>query len=56
MKTRVFRAKVVGTRPATCLYARRERFLEYVRDEDMRKYLRLAKTYTDFDQESKNQL
>ena len=56
MKSRVIRAKVVGLRPATCLFASRERFLEQLKDEDMRKYLQLSNSYTDFDKEGKDQL
>jgi len=47
---------VVGTRPATCLIAKRDRFLEYVKDEDLKRYLHISNSYTDFEKEGKDQV
>ena len=53
-KSRVIRAKVVGSGPAVCLYAKRERFFEYVKDKDLLMYLHTSQAYTDFDKEGRD--
>jgi hypothetical protein len=53
-KTRLFRAKVVGTGDATCLFIDRKKFFQFMFANDISRYMDICGEYTNFDLEGRS--
>ena len=54
LQNRIFRAKVVSEGPATCLYVSRDKFFEFMKNNDIETYMKKCESYTNFGLEGAN--